>query len=63
MVDFGFGLPDLNIDPGFTQPGHPRVKLVPSAQGVRAFEISFKAALPYNALDADPPLLHPIEPR
>ena len=55
---------------GFAQPAHPRVKLVPSAQGIRAFEISFKAALPYNlamtlenALEQDPPLLEPLDAR
>ena len=41
MVDFGEVQPDLDVDPGFAQPAHPRVKLVPSAQGIRAFEISF----------------------
>ena len=48
MVDFGEVQPDLNVDPGFAQPAHPRAKLVPSTQGIGAFEISFKAALPYN---------------
>ena len=48
MVDFGMDQPDLNVDPGFAPPAHPRIELVPSAQGIRAFEISFVAALPYN---------------
>ena len=47
-IGFGEVQPDLNVDPGFAPPAHPRVELVPSAQGIRAFEISFITALPYN---------------
>eukprot|EP00966_Prymnesium_polylepis_P282855 6535530-Prymnesium_polylepis.1 len=35
MVDFREVQPDLNVDPGFAQPAHPRFKLVPSAQRLR----------------------------
>jgi hypothetical protein len=41
MVDFGEVQPDLDVDPGFAPPAHPRLELVPSAQGIRAFAISF----------------------
>ena len=47
MVSFG-GTPDLLPQPGFGPPTHPKIKLVPTAQGIQAFDISFPAALPDN---------------
>ena len=43
MVDFG--MPDL---PGFAPPSHSKITLVPTAQGIKAFEISFGASLPIS---------------
>ena len=43
MVDFG--MPDL---PGFAPPTHAKITLVPTAQGIKAFELSFGASLPIN---------------
>ena len=70
MVDFGGIVPDLPIEPGFNPPAEPRVKLVPTAQGIQPFEISFTAGLPNNlslcleyALAQDPQLLEPVDPR
>eukprot|EP00966_Prymnesium_polylepis_P274784 6348971-Prymnesium_polylepis.1 len=61
MVDFG--MPDL---PGFAPPSNPKITLVPTAQGIKAFDISFGASLPINlslvlenALSGDPHLLDP----
>ena len=68
MVSFG-GPPDLLPQPGLGPPAHPKVKLVPTAEGMQAFEISFPAALPdtlaltlENALDGVPHLPHLLEP-
>ena len=61
---------DLPNEPGFLPPTHPRVQLVPTAQGIRAFEIAFSASLPNNlalcldhALDAEPYALEPVDAR
>ena len=72
MVSFG-SPPDLLTQPGFGQPAHPKTKLVPTAQGIQAFDISFPASLPDNlaltlesALDGaphDPHLLEPTDAR
>eukprot|EP00966_Prymnesium_polylepis_P289251 6681446-Prymnesium_polylepis.1 len=40
MVDFGEVQSDLNVDPGFVQPAHPRVKLRPGHQGLRDLLLS-----------------------
>eukprot|EP00966_Prymnesium_polylepis_P094013 2176244-Prymnesium_polylepis.1 len=68
MVDFG--MPDLLDQLGFVPPSLPKITLVPTAQGVKAFEISFAASLPMNlalvlenALDGDPHLLDPVDDR
>ena len=65
MVDFG--MPDL---PGFAPPSHSKITLVPTAQGIKAFQISFAASLPINlalilenALTGDPHLLDPVDDR
>ena len=71
MVDFGGVVPDLPVEPGFNPPTHPRIKLVPTAQGIQAFEISFGASLPNNlalcldnSLDSiEPHALEPVDPR
>ena len=68
MVSFG-GSPELLPQPGLGPPAHPRVKLVPTAEGMQAFEISFPAALPdtlalclESALDGVPHHPHLLEP-
>jgi hypothetical protein len=68
MVDFG--MPDLLDQPGFAPPSIPEITLVPTAQGIKAFEISFGASLPMNlslvlenALGGDPHLLDPVDDR
>ena len=65
MVDFG--MPDL---PGFAPPTHAKITLVPTAQGIKAFELSFGASLPINlamilenALSGEPHLLEPVDAR
>ena len=65
MVDFG--MPDL---PGFAPPSHSKITLVPTAQGIKAFQISFGASLSINlalilenALTGDPHLLDPVDDR
>ena len=65
MVDFG--MPDL---PGFAPPSQPQTTLVPPAQGIKAFELSFGASLPINlamilenALSGEPHLLEPTDAR